>query len=154
MELELGNIATDEKHKLTGFKILGLFSFFLNYIRVDTQIQLSAIQNEIEQITDKEASIDDFNNHEIQSKFVPLFKKYCITGLINRRDNKLGRIKKWFFDKFITSKIESKIDECGYKQLFSLYSMIRNLNEPAFFLACWKDLKRKDHTILSGEKPS
>lgn len=154
MKLELANIATNEKHKLKGFKTLGLFPFFLSYIRVDTQIQLSAIQNDIEKISNKEPSIDDFNNLEIQSKFVPLFKKYCLTALVNRRNENLKGVKKWIFDKFILSKLISKIDECGYKQLFSLYSMIRQLNEPAFFLACWKDLKRKETVILSEEKQS
>lgn len=154
MKLELADIATNEKHKLKGFKTLGLFPFFLSYIRVDTQIQLAAIQNEIEKISEKEASIDDFNNVEIQTKFAPLFKKYCLTGLINRRNEDLKVIYKWLYNKFIYKKIESKINDCGHKQLFSLYSTIRQLNEPAFFLACWKDLKRKETVILSEEKQS
>lgn len=154
MKLELANISTNEKHKLKGFKTLGLFPFFLGYIRVDTQIQLSAIQNDIEKISKKEASIEDFNNLDIQSKFVPLFKKYCLTALVNRRNEKLNSLNKWLFKKLILSKLIEKLDDCGYKQLFSLYSMIRQLNEPAFFLACWKDLKRKETVILSEEKQS
>ena len=105
MKLELANISTNEKHKLKGFKTLGLFPFFLGYIRVDTQIQLSAIQNDIEKISKKEASIEDFNNLEIQSKFVPLFKKYCLTALVNRRNEKLNSFNKWLFNKFILSKL-------------------------------------------------
>lgn len=154
MKLELADIATNEKHVLKGFKVLGVFPFYLKYIRVDTQIQLSAIHSEINKITNKEASLDDFNNLEIQSKFAPLFKKYCLTGLVNSSNKDYGTIKEFIYKKLVLNKLNKKIEQCGYKQLFSLYSTIRQLNEPAFFFTCWKDLRRKENTILSEEKQS
>lgn len=158
MELQLADIATNEKHLLKGFKVLGVFPFYLNYIRVDTQIQLSKIQTQIEKVSEKKASIDDFSNSEIQEKFVPLFKNFCLTGLINFKDRdrenrqEYSRISEWAFNKFVVKKLTKKINECGYKQLYSLYAMIRKLNDPSFFLACWSDLKRKENTKLSVEK--
>ena len=51
MRQELADISTNESHKLKGFKVLGLFPFYLKYIRTDTHIQLSKIKEEIQKIS-------------------------------------------------------------------------------------------------------
>lgn len=139
--IELADIATNESHKLKGFKILGVFPFYLKYIRTDTHIQLCKIQ---EQIRVKEPKADDFYNYEIQSKVIPLINEYCLVALLNNRP------LKWFYKLFLKRKIKA----CSHKHILNLYATIRQLDEPAFFLAYWKMLNQKNNTLLSEEKQS
>lgn len=141
MELQLADISTNEKHKLNGFKVLGIFPFYLKFIRTDTHIQLARIRAEIQKIT-KEPKISDFQNIDIQSKAIPLINEYCVKALLNNRN--YG----WFLRIFILRKIKG----CSHKHIENLYVTIHKLDEPAFFLSYWKDLNRKDNTLLSEAK--
>ena len=137
MKLELADIATNEKHKLNGFKVLGIFPFYLRYIRTDKHIQLSKIREQIQQVT-KEPKVSDFDNYEIQKKSIPLINDYCVTGLIN------NRLFGWAFKLLLKRKIKS----CSHSHILNLYVMIQKLDDPGFFLAYWRALNRKDNTLL------
>ena len=143
MKQELANIALNESHKLNGFKVLGLFPFYLKYIRTDTHIELSKIRSEIQEITEKPVS-NDFYNYEIQKKATPLINLYCLTALLNKRT--FGFILKPF--------LKRKLKSCSHKQILNLYSTILTLDQPAFFLTYWKMLNQKDNTLLLEEKRS
>jgi hypothetical protein len=143
MKLELADIATNEKHLLNGFKVFGIFPFYLRFIRTDTHIQLSKIREQIHQIA-PEPKISDFDNYEIQQKATPLINEYCLTGLINNR--KFG----WLYRKLL----EPKIKACNHSHILNLYVTIKKLDDPGFFLAYWKDLNLKDNTLLSEVKQS
>jgi len=143
MKLELADIATNEKHLLKGFKVFGIFPFYLKFIRTDTHIQLSKIKEQVQQIT-KDPKISDFDNSEIQEKATPLINKYCIIGLINNRS--FG----WAFRILLKRKVEG----CSHYHIMNLYAMIQKLDDPGFFLAYWKALNRKDNTLLSEVKQS
>lgn len=141
MKEDLADITINEKHELKGFKVLGVFPFYLTYIRTDTHIQLSKLRSKIQEIT-KEPKINDFYDPEIQQKALPLINEYILLALLNNR--KLS----WFFRFPLMQKIKS----CSHKQLLGLYLTIQKMDEPAFFLAYWKLLNLKDNTILSEVK--
>jgi hypothetical protein len=143
MKLEIADIATNEKHKLNGFKVLGIFPFYLRYIRTDTHIQLSKIKEQIQEIT-KEPVVNDFYDPAIQVKALPLINKYCVTALVNKR------MFGWFFKLFLNRKIKG----CSHKHIENLYVTILRLDNPGFFLGYWKSLHQKDSTLLSEEKQS
>lgn len=144
MKLQLANIATDEKHLLEGFKVLGIIPFYLKYITTGTHIKLCGIREKINQISDKEASFDDFYNSELQSKLAPLVNEYCEVALLN------GRMFQWLY----RWSLRRKIKECGHNQILNIYATIQNLDQPAFFLSYWRGMKQKDNTLLSEEKQS
>ncbi len=143
MELQLADISTNEKHKLNGFKVLGIFPFYLKFIRTDTHIQLCRIKEQINKITD-DPKVSDFYDSSIQEKALPLINKYCLTALLNKRKFS------WFLRRFISRKIKS----CGHYHILNLYKMILSLDDPTFFLPYWRNLNRKDNTLLSEVKQS
>lgn len=144
MKLEIADIATDEKKKLQGFKVLGIFPFYLRYIRTGTHIQLCRLKEQMQTLTSEEPKISDFNDSKLQEQLVPLLNAYCVTALANNRD--FG----WFF-KFLLMR---KIKKCGHYHILSIYFTIQKLNEPAFFLTYWRSLNQKNNTLLKEEEPS
>jgi hypothetical protein len=138
MQLEIADIATNEKKKLQGFKVGGIFPFYLKYIRTGVHIKLCKIQEQIHRISPNEPTINDFYNSEIQEKAIPLINKYCVTALVNDRPFA------WFFRKLLYMKIKT----CGHFHILNLYVTIRKLNEPAFFLSYWQLIKQTDNTLL------
>lgn len=141
MQLELANIATDEKKRLQGFRVLGIFPFYLRFISTGTHITLCGIKTRIQSLTD-EPKISDFNDLELQTKLVPLLNDYIVTALVNKR--KFG----WFFRWVLMNKIK----RCGHFHILNLYATIQKFNEPAFFLSYWKSINQKDNTLLKEAK--
>ena len=144
MKLEIADIATDEKKRLRGFKVLGVFPFYLRYIRTGTHIQLCKIKEQIKLIAPDEPKISDFNDFKLQKKILPLVNTYCITALAN------NRAFTWFFKLLLKRKIAT----CGHFHILNLYLTIQKLNEPAFFFSYWKLIKMNENTLLKEEKPS
>lgn len=139
MKLQLADIATNEKRKLHGFKVLGIFPYHLTYITTKTHIRLCRIQEEIQQITKGENLTNgDFYDHKIQKVAVPLINNYIVTGLLNDRS----------FSFIFKPFLQRKIAKCGHRHILNLYATISELEDPAFFLGYWKLLNRKDGTIL------
>jgi len=144
MELELGelaNVATNEKKLLKGFRVLGVFPFYLRYIRTDTHIQLCRIREKIHRIYDGEIQIENFYDSELQAKLVPLINEYCCTALVNNRTLA-------FLYRFL---ISNKLKTCGHYHILNLYITIIRLNEPAFFLSYWKLIRMKSENIRLKE---
>jgi len=144
MRLELADLATNEKKRLQGFKVLGVFPFYLRYICTGTHIKLCRIREEINRLGFGEPAISDFYDSKIQEKTAPLIKKYCVTALVNDRKGA------WFFRWLLKRKIEV----CGHYHLLNLYLTIHKLDEPAFFLSYWKLIRQQDNTLLKEEKRS
>lgn len=145
MELDLANIAINEKKRLKGFKVVRIFPYYLRYITTGTHIQLCAIKAEILLLTKgKEPSRDDFYNPELQASIMPLINKYIVVGLVNRRPCK------WFF-QFLLNK---KIKRCGHNHILNLFLTLHKLNEPAFFLSYWNLITQVDNTLLKEQTPS
>ena len=144
MELEIADIATNERKKLNGFKILGVFPFYLRYITVATHIQLCKIKEQIQAISPKELTVSDFENFELQKNITPLILEYCATALSNNRPFS-------FMYKFF---IMQKLKKSGHYHILNLYYTIFKLNEPVFFLTYWKLINQKDHTLLKEAKQS
>lgn len=143
MKLELADISTNESHKLNGFKVFGIFPFYLKYIRTDTHIKLSKIKEQIREIQN-EPKESDFENSEIQEKAIPLINDYCVTGLLNNR----------LLSPFLRIFLKSKIKKCSHLHILNLYVTIQKLDNPAFFFSYWKLILQKDNTLLSEEKQS
>lgn len=143
-KIELADIATNEKQLLKGFKVFGLFPFYLKYISVGTHIKLCKIRELINRIASDEFSIKDFFNSELQEKITPLIIDYCLTALINDRP----------FAGVFKIILKKKLSKCGHFHLFNLFFTINKLNEPAFFLTYWKLIKQQESTLLKEEKQS
>ena len=144
MKLELADIATNEKKRLQGFKVLGIFPFYLRYIKTGTHIQLCKIREMLNKVHPKEISIEDFYSSEIQNLIIPLINKYCVTALVNNRKFS------WFFKILLNREIK----KCSHYHILNLFITITQLNQPAFFLSYWKLMKMKDNTILKEEEQS
>ncbi len=144
MKNELASLVLDEKHLLQGFKIGGVFPFYLKYIRVDTHIELCKIREKIIELSPGEATIEDFYDSKTQALVQPLILDYCITALLNNRPLK----------RFIRPFLKRKIKGCGQNHILNLYITIQKLNEPAFFLAYWRLMKQKTSTLLKEEEQS
>lgn len=141
MKLEIADILTNEKKKLEGFKVMGIFPFHLYYITTETHLKLCKIKEQIKSIKKDSITIEDFSNYDLQSKVIPLINKYCVTGLINSRN--FG----WFFKLFLNRKIK----KCSHYHILNLYLTIHKLNEPAFFLSYWTLVTQTDNTLLKEE---
>jgi hypothetical protein len=145
MKQKLSKIVLEKKEKLYGFKILGVFPFYLKYITLATQIELCAIQDKIIQLKKGEkASIDDFYNHDLMLQSKDLIFEFCTVGLINDR----------FLGSILRPLIELKIKKCGHRHIHSIYAKLFELRDPSFFLDYWTHLQRSDSTILKEEKQS
>jgi hypothetical protein len=145
MKEQLADIILNEKHELRGFKVGGLIPFFLTPIRVSTHIALCKTQTQIRAgIGNRDGKLEDFYNLDIMKKATPLILRYCEIGLLNNRP----------FSFVLQFLLRRKLRSCSHKQLFNLFMTIHKLNEPAFFLAYWTQLTKKEHTISKEEKQS
>lgn len=141
---DISDIVTNQKKKLQGFKILGVFPFYSQPTNVKTHVQLCRIKNELQKIKTDEIKISDFSNYKLQSKIYPLILEYCLLALLNDRNLS-------FLYKPI---LKHKLSKSTYKQLCDLFNHFIKLNEPAFFFSIWNYLMLKNDTILKVEKPS
>lgn len=144
MKLEIADIATDERKKLKGFKVGGIFPFYLKYIRVGTHVKLCKIKEQINRIAPGEAKISDFYDSQLQEKILPLILEYCCTALIN------DRAFAWMFRPILKMKLRT----CGHYHIMNLYATIYKLNEPGFFFPYWKLIKTADNTLSKEGTPS
>lgn len=145
MKLDLADIATDEKKKLQGFKILGLFPFYLRYIKTGTHIQLCKLREQIQSLLDgREPSKSDFHDSRLQEKLVPCINTYIVTALVNNRS----------FSWLFTILLNRKLKTCGHYHILNLYMTILKLDQPAFFLSYWNLINQKDNTLLKEVEPS
>lgn len=144
LELQIADLATNEKKRLRGFNVLGLFPFYIRYITVGTHVKLCKIRAKIRQISANDTTLMDFYDADLQEKITPLILEYCKTALVN------GRLFSWFFSFFLSQKLK----RCGHYHIFNLYVTLHKLNEPAFFLSYWQLIKQKENTLLKEEIPS
>jgi hypothetical protein len=145
MNLEIANIATDEKKRLNGFRVLGVFPFYLKYITTGTHIKLCGIKAMIQDLMKgREPKVSDFEDTDLQIKLIPLLNKYIITALLNGR----------FLSFFLKPILLRKIKNCGHYHIVNLYVTIYKLDEPAFFLTYWKLINQKDNTLLKEVEQS
>jgi hypothetical protein len=144
LQLDLADIATNEKKLLKGFKVLGLMPFYLHYITVNTHIKLCKIKEQINEIVPGEAKLGDFYDSVIQETIIPYIQNYCVTALVNER----------LFGFFFRILLMQKIKKCGHFHIFNLYFTILKLDEPAFFLSYWNSIKKLDNTIYKGAEQS
>jgi hypothetical protein len=145
MKLEIADIATNEKKKLNGFRVLGIFPFHLKYISTGTHIQLCKLRAQIQLASkEQEPKANDFFDAELQAAVTPLVNKYVVTALLNGR----------MFGFLIKPFLQYKIKRCSHYHLLNLYVTIYKLDEPAFFLTYWKLMNQVDNTLLKEAKPS
>jgi len=144
MKLEIADIATNERKKLQGFKVLGVFPFYLKYITTGTHVKLCKVKEQLTEFATEDIKVSDFYNSELQGKILPLINEYVATALVN------GRPFGWFFKKVLVRKLK----QCGHYHLLNLYVTIYKLDEPAFFLGYWKLITKVDNTLLKAEKHS
>jgi hypothetical protein len=145
MKEQLANIVLNEKHLLQGFKVGGVFPFYLKYIRTDTHIELCKIREQINAAAEGTApTVADFYNPKLQEQVSPLILDYCKIALLNNR--RFKTIIGWF--------LERKLKTCGQNHILNLYVTIQKLNEPAFFLAYWNLIRQNQSTLLKEDAQS
>jgi len=142
MKEQIADIVTGTSKQLQGFKVLGIFPFYLKFITTGTHIKLAKIRAQIDALTESEPKVSDFTDPELMAKIKPLMDDYILTGLLN------GRAFSWFF-YFL---LKRKIKECSHAQILNLFLVIQSLNEPAFFFTYWNLITKKDHTLLREVK--
>jgi hypothetical protein len=141
MKLDIANIATNEKMKLEGFRIFGIFPFYVRYITTRTHIRLCSLREQIQQYTE-EPKISDFYDFKLQKKVIPLIHRFILIALVN------GRPFGWLFTFLLCLKLK----RCGHYHIWNMFLMIHKLNEPAFFLSYWKLINLKENTLLREAK--
>lgn len=140
--IELASIAGNEKHKLKGFSVLGInIPFSLQAITTGTQIELSKIKLQLQELNKEEPNSKDYEDPGLMSKIKPLVEKYCVVGLMNSRKRPLL--------KYLLLR---QIKKSSHKDILSIFATIQQLNEPAFFLTYWTLINRKENTILKEGK--
>lgn len=142
MKLEIADLATDEKKRLHGFKVLGVFPFYLKFIRVPVHVKLCKIREQIKKAAPNEAKMQDFYDYKVQEAITPLIIEYCTEALVNNRP----------FAFLFKLLLRRKIKACGHYHILNLYFTIQKFNEPAFFLAYYKLMKAEDGTLLKEAK--
>ena len=143
MKKQIANIATDEKFRLEGLRILGVIPISVSYIQVSTHIKLCKIKEEIKKVK-LSGSLEDFYNPKIQEGLLPLVAEYCVTALCNE--------KRYSF--LIKKLIRKKVMKNSHAGILNLMMTIQKLDEPAFFLTYCKMLMQADNTLLQEEKQS
>lgn len=139
---KLADIANDKKELLNGFKVLGIFPFYLKHIRTSTQIEICRLRDKIQEIkSEGEVTLNDFYDTKIMTKTKPLIDKLITVALVNQR--KFG----WLLYPFVKAKVK----ECDHQQINSLYIMIVKLSDASFFLGYYHHMMTKDHMILKED---
>ena len=139
---KIAKIFNKDKELLNGFKILGIFPFYLKHISMPVQIKILALKDLLREIKgDSEVDVNDFYTTELMRKSMPIIFDIITTGLINGR--KLGSLLYPF--------IRAKVKECSHEQIHGLYSKTTELSDPGFFLSYYQHMTKKDHTILKEE---
>jgi len=142
---KIGNIVADKKELLNGFKVLGAIPFYLNYIKVSTNIDLMILKEKLKRISgDKVPTMDDFHNPVLLKKIKPIIEEYITIALVNKRF--LGFIFKPF--------VKYKIRQCGHRHIHNMYLKILELSDPAFFLDYWTHMTKQTHVLLKMENQS
>lgn len=136
---KIAHISNDVVGKIEGFKVLGVIPFYLKYIRIPVMVELAIILDKIKELKgDSEVTIDDIFDSKLMSKTMPLMFEYVTVGLVN--NTFLGKLFKPF--------IKRKVKECSAEQLRSLYIVIQNLSNYAFFFDMYKHMTIKTHVVL------
>lgn len=145
MELQIADIATNERKLLKGFKVLGIFPFYLSYIKTRTHIKLCRIKASLRlRIGKIQFSTKDFYDAKLQENVLPYIEDYCVTALCNERP----------FTWFFRMVLKRKLRQCGHYHILNLYMTIQSLDQPAFFLTYWKLITMKENILLKEETPS
>ena len=142
---KIATITKDKKELLSGFKVLGMFPFYVKYLRGETKIDLSLIQAKIRAANGGGDVYEDTLIDNAKLKYIiPLIEEYLTIGLINSRF--LGKLFKFF--------IKQKVKSCSEEQKSGLYVMLYKLQDASFFLSYFRHLVQKEHTILKEVKAS
>jgi len=143
LDAELAALSTKGAERIVGFKIGGLFPLSLNFIRVDTHIQLCAIKSQIHALTPEDANpLEQFHNPDFQSKYAPLLLKYLEIGLLNNR--RFG----WLMRPFL----RRHLSRLSYFEILFKYFQIVQKDDPAYFFVVWTSLRRTDNTLSKAEE--
>jgi len=143
LALEIADIVTNERKRLKGFRVLGVFPFYLKYITTGTHIKLCKIKKQLRLIKNNNpAMLDDFSDPELQDKIIPLINEYCAIALANSR----------FGHRLYEKLLIRKLQKCGHYHLWNLFLTIHKLDDPAFFLNYWTLILRIDNTLLKEER--
>lgn len=141
-KLELADIATNEKKLLRGFKVLGVFPFYLRYITTRTHVQLCKIQEQIAHVAPEKVTNLEYNDYKLMSELTPFLIEYALIGLLNSRN----------FSFFLRPLLKQKLKKCGHYHLLNLYMTIYNFDNPTFFLSYWPLIRQKKSTLLKEDE--
>ena len=140
---KMAAIALKKGEELEGFKILGIFPFYVKHLSMTTQIKICEIRDILQELRDSEGDVtlNDFYNTKQLKKALPYIHKLITKGLIN---------SKWY-NYFLYPFLLSKVKNCSNIDLKLLYEKLLEKADPSFFLSCYHHMTTKDHTVLKED---
>lgn len=138
VEKEVVNLITDNYDELTGFKIFGIFKFYLNDLKVKTVTELCGIRLEIQKVQ-KELNIEeDILDPINMKKVIPLYVEYCLVGLIN------GRTYLYPIKYFLKRKIEN----LSWTNIYNIYAKLFQKTNVGFFFLLSNQIAHQNREII------
>ena len=138
IEKEVVNLITDNYDELRGFKIFGLFPFYLNDLKVKVVVELCGIRQEIQKVQ-KELNIEeDILDPINMKKVIPLYVEYCLVGLLNDR--------KYLYP--IKPFLKRKIENLSWSNIYNIYAKLFQKTNVGFFFLLSNQIAHQNREII------
>ena len=138
VEKEVVNLIVDNFDELRGFKIFGLFPFYLNDLKVKVVVELCGIRQEIQKVQ-KELNIEEDMLDPINmKKVIPLYVKYCLVGLLNDR--------KYLYP--IKPFLRRKIENLSWSNIYNIYDKLFHKTNVGFFFLLSNQIRHQSREII------
>lgn len=138
VEKEVINLIVDNFDELRGFKIFGLFPFYLNDLKVKTVAELCGIRLEIQKVQKELKTEEDILDPINMQKVIPLYVEYCLVGLIN------GRTYLYPIKYFLKRKIEN----LSWTNIYNIYAKLFQKTNVGFFFLLSNQIAHQNREII------
>lgn len=137
-EKEVVNLIVDSNDELHGFKIFGLFKFYLNDLKVKVVAELCGIRQEIQNIQKDLKTDEDVLDPINMNKVIPLYIDYCLIGLINDR--------KYLYP--IKPFLRKKLENLSWLNIYNIYEKLFQKSNLYFFFRLSLQTKVQNREII------
>ena len=138
VEKEVVNLIVDNFDELRGFKIFGLFPFYLNDLKVKVVAELCGIRQEIQKIQKELNTEEDILDPINMKKVIPLYAEYCTIGLLNDR--------KYLYP--IKPFLRRKIENLSWSNIYNIYDKLFHKTNVGFFFLLSNQIRHQNREII------
>ena len=138
VEKEVVNLIVDNDDELYGFKIFGIFKFYLNDLKVKTVAELCGIRQQIQETQKKLTLVEDMLDASNMQNVIPLYIDYCLVGLLNNR--KYLYILKPFLKK--------KLENLSWSNIYNIYAKLFEKTNIRFFFQLSSEMSHQSREII------